>query len=530
VILHLDLDAFYAQVEHRRLGIDRSVPLAVQQWAGLIAVNYAARSRGVGRFCDIQEAKSRCPDLKLVHVETIGNTSDGRMGGVAANKATSKACLNRYRSASTEVLKAMQRFSDVLLIERASIDEWYIDATALVEERLEGVEEGGSCSLDWRESHVCKGASLNASLDCDVRLIVGAKLCKEIRDAVKAETEYEMSAGISHNKMLSKLASAMNKPNMQTIVPSSAVEALMDLDYTEINGLGGKLGEKLKTLYPNLKTSRDLQTIGQEDLARSLGQKTGAWIHALCRGEVDEPVKPNLLPKSLNACKSFPASPIEQVHKWLLILAEELADRIEQDRQDFARMPRFLVLHARGAVHFRDHSSQSPMPKSATRDRLYEVGLKLFEKIQGECLPCSRLALGANSFVFDQKDMKKMDTYFVASASEPGNSGALGKRKNIGTSALVEKKKGKAQCKPFFAPAAPSKQPGGCRATESEGEGSRDGIDLNAVDISQQKYILSMIKGAQGPAANSSASKRKSSGGQSNLGQFFATRSSSQDL
>ena len=37
VILHLDLDCFYAQVEHNRLKIPLSVPLAVQQWNGLIA-------------------------------------------------------------------------------------------------------------------------------------------------------------------------------------------------------------------------------------------------------------------------------------------------------------------------------------------------------------------------------------------------------------------------------------------------------------------------------------------------------------
>lgn len=43
VILHLDLDCFYAQVEMRRLGVARDQPLAVQQWDGVIAVNYAAR-------------------------------------------------------------------------------------------------------------------------------------------------------------------------------------------------------------------------------------------------------------------------------------------------------------------------------------------------------------------------------------------------------------------------------------------------------------------------------------------------------
>ena len=43
VILHFDLDTFYTQVERNRLGIENDVdiPIAVQQWEGLIAVNYA---------------------------------------------------------------------------------------------------------------------------------------------------------------------------------------------------------------------------------------------------------------------------------------------------------------------------------------------------------------------------------------------------------------------------------------------------------------------------------------------------------
>ncbi len=49
VIIHLDLDCFYAQVEHERLKIPREEPLAVRQWASVIAVNYPARKCGVKR-------------------------------------------------------------------------------------------------------------------------------------------------------------------------------------------------------------------------------------------------------------------------------------------------------------------------------------------------------------------------------------------------------------------------------------------------------------------------------------------------
>lgn len=49
VIIHLDLDCFYAQVEQRRLKIPDGQPVAVQQWGSLLAVNYDARKFGVER-------------------------------------------------------------------------------------------------------------------------------------------------------------------------------------------------------------------------------------------------------------------------------------------------------------------------------------------------------------------------------------------------------------------------------------------------------------------------------------------------
>jgi DNA polymerase eta len=41
------MDCYYAQCEHKRLNIDENIPLAVRQWNGIVAVNYAARARGV---------------------------------------------------------------------------------------------------------------------------------------------------------------------------------------------------------------------------------------------------------------------------------------------------------------------------------------------------------------------------------------------------------------------------------------------------------------------------------------------------
>ena len=61
IVLHLDLDCFYAQVEQRRLGISGDQPLAVQQWGGLIAVNYASRKFKVKRGDTAADVRATAP-------------------------------------------------------------------------------------------------------------------------------------------------------------------------------------------------------------------------------------------------------------------------------------------------------------------------------------------------------------------------------------------------------------------------------------------------------------------------------------
>lgn len=118
-------------MEQKRLGIPREVPVAVQQWQGLIAINYAARARGITRHMRVQEAMARCPELQCVHVQTIGapwaapckpsleEIWAGAMNRVAhgaggteedtKDRAKQKACLERYRRACWEILAVLHK-------------------------------------------------------------------------------------------------------------------------------------------------------------------------------------------------------------------------------------------------------------------------------------------------------------------------------------------------------------------------------------------------------------------------------------
>ena len=67
-IIHVDMDAYYAQVEMKRHGITEDQPLAVLQWRTLIAVNYPAKHAGVRRQMTAYEALAACPNCLFAHV------------------------------------------------------------------------------------------------------------------------------------------------------------------------------------------------------------------------------------------------------------------------------------------------------------------------------------------------------------------------------------------------------------------------------------------------------------------------------
>ncbi|KAL8508645.1 hypothetical protein ACS0TY_019044 [Phlomoides rotata] len=249
VIAHVDMDCFYVQVEQRKQPTLRGLPTAVVQYnswkgGGLIAVGYEARKYGIKRSMRGDEAKKVCPDIQLVQVPV----------------SRGKADLTVYRDAGSEVVSIL---SKKVRCEHASIDEVYLDLTEAAEkmlaenppESLEAISEEVLKShvlglhLDGANDRDClkKWFCTNNSVRRDKLLACGALIVAEHRLEVLKETEFTCSAGIAHNKMLAKLASGMNKPAQQTIVPFSSVNKLLEsLPIKKMKQLGGKLGTSLQ--------------------------------------------------------------------------------------------------------------------------------------------------------------------------------------------------------------------------------------------------------------------------------------------
>ncbi|KAI3455786.1 hypothetical protein Pfo_012449 [Paulownia fortunei] len=370
VIAHIDMDCFYVQVEQRKQPTLRGHPTAVVQynsWKGgaLIAVGYEARKYGVKRSMRGDEAKKVCPDIQLVQVPV----------------ARGKADLSVYRNAGSEVVSIL---SNRGRCERASIDEVYLDLTESAEtmlaetppERLEAISEEALNShvlglhLDGASTQDCvREWFLMSNADHrDKLLACGALIVADLRLEVWKETEFTCSAGIAHNKMLAKLASGMNKPAQQTVVPFSSVEKLLEsLPIKKMKQLGGKLGTSLQAdLCVN--TVGDLLQFSEEKLQERYGINTGTWLWNIARGICGEEVEGRLLPKSHGSGKTFPGpqalKTISSVQKWLYELCEELSERLLCDLEQNKRIARTLTLHA-SAYKLNDSESLKKFPSKS---------------------------------------------------------------------------------------------------------------------------------------------------------------------
>lgn len=92
-IVHLDMDAFYAQVESVRLGIDSRVqPYALEQWNNFLAVNYPAREFfGIKRMDSVWEGKRKVLEFHLQHPEYQPGSDESRCESTPTTTATTRS-------------------------------------------------------------------------------------------------------------------------------------------------------------------------------------------------------------------------------------------------------------------------------------------------------------------------------------------------------------------------------------------------------------------------------------------------------
>ncbi|CEG48784.1 DNA polymerase iota/DNA damage inducible protein [Plasmopara halstedii] len=458
VIIHLDLDCFYAQVEQRRLHIPEGKPVAVQQWGSLLAINYDARKYGVKKGDFVDDAKKKCPQIHVPHVDTLG---ENRKPGHLFDRTYQKAILRRYRVASREIFAILS--SMVSVIEKASIDEAFMDVTDMAKERLARISVFSSdfCQDPAnRDTMVFGVAGMDKSKTSDKDslnlcafpltnieqlLCIGAIISREIRHAIYNKLGYTCSTGIACNKLLAKLASPLNKPNGQVVVaPRFVTTLLKSLPMRKIRGLGGKLGTLLEDIYTRSKpknvvaaghgkvTAEEnsqiltahafLQRCGLAELTKHVGQETAAYVHRICQGNDNgEPVEEKKVQVKIVSCvKQFDQRSgsalrrLEELEYWVRLLCEEMVIRCEDERVENKRFPSQLTIQfMRAKPGDKPRTFKLGIAQDTIVDKLYTAAMNVMRLHLDSVFPMAALSMHAKNFYDLDSDSPTISRFFT---------------------------------------------------------------------------------------------------------------------
>ena len=474
-----------------------------QQWQGLIAINYPARSFGLNRFITITEAKKLCPDLIMQHVATWkeGDEKWAYHKDAFANIATHKVSLDPYRLESRRILACIK---DVLpapplqRVEKASVDEVFLDLSSQIHSILlkrypeisgpapyddptEFLPRPPTTALDWNTDALVDLDSSETEDDDpdwdDIAMLLGSEIVRSVRAAIRERLKYTCSAGIARNKMISKLGSAHKKPNQQTIVRNRAVQQFMGgFKFTKIRNLGGKLGDEVVNKFSTDQV-KELLTAPIEQLKSRLGDDTGTWVYNIIRGEDLSEVNARTQIKSMLSAKSFrpTINTSEQAVRWLRIFVADIQSRlVEEVVLENKRRPKVLSLHHRQGAQMRSRQASIPSGKHIDEGLLFDIAKTLLGQIvvDGRAWPCSNLQLSVGGFEDGPTGNHGIGSFLVrgeeAKAMMPSTDDANSDRNDQPSK---RRKFDHGAIQHFF-----SRQ-------KSHGEGSSDAADLYTADL-----------------------------------------------
>lgn len=234
IIIHVDMDAFFASVEIRDNPALRGCPLiigALPHERGVVATcSYEARKYGVRSAMNIKEAFRRCPQGLYMHPN-----------------------IDKYRAVSAQLNDIWNTYATVS--QRISLDEAYLDVTEQAK--------------DW------EGAR---------------RIGRLIKQRILDEVGLTCSVGVAYSKTAAKMASEEDKPDgyFEILTAEDFVNLIIDRDVSVLYTVGEQTAKKLHEA--GIRTVRDLQQHTGE-VVRLLG-KNGQWLTRVAFGIDDRKVVP----------------------------------------------------------------------------------------------------------------------------------------------------------------------------------------------------------------------------------------------
>lgn len=339
MILHCDLDAFFASVEQALRPELAGHPVAVSAGRGqgmVTAASYEARAYGVRTGMPFRQARALCPEIRLV---------------------TSR--FDAYRRAGAAVQDAIAETAPHL--ESVGIDECFVDVTH------------------------CPGV-----VDSDDPHAAAVELASRIRLLVRERFGLAITIGGASSKTVAKLCSDKGKPDGSLLLaPGDELELLHRTPVGDLSGVGPRTTERLHTL--GVLTVADLHRLSATSLRRIFGSHLGTWLYQLARNELAEPVDSRHRRKSISVMRTFRSAPDDLVGLYEQLLGE-LLTRLFDAKRAASQVTVLLVVNG----ELRRRSRRFP---SATDDltELAAAARGLFAAIGVGPLTAGRLSAGVQA-------------------------------------------------------------------------------------------------------------------------------------
>lgn len=258
ILVHCDLDAFFASVETIHHHLDENKPLIIGsdpqngRGRGIVSTcNYAARKFGVRSAMPISEAWRRCPGPPM---------------GTAIYMQGTRGL---YTRASRKVMQILQTVGGPF--EKASIDEAYMDVT----EAVEG---------NWDQA---------------------IKRCADLQQEIENRLGLTASFGIGQTRILAKMGSEVNKPNgIHRTLPDEIESFLAPRSLRDIPGIGPKTSTKLAEW--GIETIGDAMQEGVLTIGRHVSERFAEWLFQVIEGESSNDVSLLRSRKSIGKETTFP--------------------------------------------------------------------------------------------------------------------------------------------------------------------------------------------------------------------------------
>jgi DNA polymerase-4 len=275
VILHLDMDAFYAAVEVRDHPELRGKPLIIGHRGrrGVVSTcSYEARKFGVRSAMPSVTAERLCPQALWL---------PGRM--------------RVYSAVSREIRRILRDCSP--LVEPISIDEAFLDLTGIA-----------------------------GDLDD------GARIGRKLKRRIRTEQHLTASVGVAPNKFLAKVASDLEKPDGLVLLALEDVPTVLwPLPVRRLWGVGPRTAERLNR--GGIRRISDLLGVSEEALAALVGPASAAHLRALARGQDRRPVHTRREAKSISEERTYGTDLTrpDDIDRAMLARAEGVARELRED-------------------------------------------------------------------------------------------------------------------------------------------------------------------------------------------------------